>query len=392
MPGCAELRGRDRARPGRPAGAGARVHRRPVVDPTRSAILARARGFGVDRPVRHDPADDCARRRRAGRSRTTPALMPHTTATEVDQLLRARAELTAVVALARPAAAPCRCARWTRRAGGPRRRRRAVSTRSMTGRTARDSISGQTACTVSATIAAFWCERPAAQPGGMDGGALGQQRAEVEFALASALQAEHDQPAADRQRSDVARQVQRHPCCRGRHRRRAARSRRRIRSSKTSLAVVDRDVGAEFAAERRPCAGVPAVAKTRAPRWCASWIAIVPMPLVPPCTRRRLAGLQPPEPRAEHHRPDGAGRLGQRRRIHERDAGRDGHAAGRPARRPARRSRRRRAGRTPRPRPASRSPPSPSAAIVPEHSMPEVRRRAGRRRVVALRAAAGRRG
>ena len=38
----------------------------------------------------------------------------------------------------------------------------------------------------------------------------------------------------------------------------------------------------------------PAVAKTRTPRAWASWIAVVPMPEEPPCTRKLSPALRPP--------------------------------------------------------------------------------------------------
>ena len=39
---------------------------------------------------------------------------------------------------------------------------------------------------------------------------------------------------------------------------------------------------------------VPAVVNTRAPKLCANWIAIVPIPLLPPCTSNVSPGCRPP--------------------------------------------------------------------------------------------------
>ena len=57
--------------------------------------------------------------------------------------------------------------------------------------------------------------------------------------------------------------------------------------------------------------GVPAVAKTRTPSALASWIAVVPMPLAPPCTKMALAGGQAGA--VEEVGPHGEDGLGQRR-------------------------------------------------------------------------------
>ena len=57
----------------------------------------------------------------------------------------------------------------------------------------------------------------------------------------------------------------------------------------------------------------PAVAITLAPNALASWIAVVPMPLVPPCTRNHSPAVEPPA--LEHvvpHREEGLGH-GRRR-------------------------------------------------------------------------------
>ena len=66
-------------------------------------------------------------------------------------------------------------------------------------------------------------------------------------------------------------------------------------------------------------AAVPAVVNTRAPARAASWMAIVPMPLEPPCTRKASPAPQPGQ--QEDVRPDGAGDLGQRRGGGQLDAG-----------------------------------------------------------------------
>ena len=47
--------------------------------------------------------------------------------------------------------------------------------------------------------------------------------------------------------------------------------------------VIDRDIGAELAAASH-LSGEPAVVMTFAPKAFASWIAVVPIPEVPPCT------------------------------------------------------------------------------------------------------------
>ena len=50
---------------------------------------------------------------------------------------------------------------------------------------------------------------------------------------------------------------------------------------------------------RQACAlaADPAVAKTRAPRAWASWIAVVPMPEEPPCTRKLSPARRRPRPK-----------------------------------------------------------------------------------------------
>ena len=150
------------------------------------------------------------------------------------------------------------------------------------------------------------------------------------------------------------------------------------------LAVVDRDVGAELAAERRACAAVPAVVNTRAPalvgeldRHRADAAA---------CRRARAGSRRAAAGRRSGRTPSTtrctSPRAARRRRPARCRAGRA--SAGRPARRPARRSRRRTSSAhtsSPTFQPATDS---PSAAIVPGALQAEVRRGARRRRVVAL--------
>ena len=46
--------------------------------------------------------------------------------------------------------------------------------------------------------------------------------------------------------------------------------------------------------QTRHFSSLPAVVKTVAPNARASWIAVVPMPLVPPCTRKRSPAARCP--------------------------------------------------------------------------------------------------
>jgi hypothetical protein len=46
--------------------------------------------------------------------------------------------------------------------------------------------------------------------------------------------------------------------------------------------------------QARHFSALPAVAKTRAPKARASWIAVVPMPEEPPCTRKDSPAWRPP--------------------------------------------------------------------------------------------------
>jgi hypothetical protein len=59
------------------------------------------------------------------------------------------------------------------------------------------------------------------------------------------------------------------------------------------LAVIDRPFRAQLA-QAAHFSSDPAVAKTRAPKWRASWIAVVPMPDDPPWTRNRSPACKPP--------------------------------------------------------------------------------------------------
>ena len=68
-------------------------------------------------------------------------------------------------------------------------------------------------------------------------------------------------------------------------------------------AVVDRRIGAEVAAGRAPSSALPAVAKTVAPKALASWIAVTPMPEVPPWISTVSPARQPAM--AEQIGPDG---------------------------------------------------------------------------------------
>ena len=54
-------------------------------------------------------------------------------------------------------------------------------------------------------------------------------------------------------------------------------------------AVVDGDFSAE-PRQKLHFSSEPAVVATRAPKARAIWMAVVPMPLEPPCTRKRLPG------------------------------------------------------------------------------------------------------
>ena len=85
---------------------------------------------------------------------------------------------------------------------------------------------------------------------------------------------------------------------------------------------------------------LPAVAITVAPQALASWIAVTPMPLVPPWTSSVSPGLQARP--VEHVRPDGEEGLGQARRLDVGQASRAPAGIARPAPRTAPRSRRRR--------------------------------------------------
>ena len=53
------------------------------------------------------------------------------------------------------------------------------------------------------------------------------------------------------------------------------------------LAVIDRAFRSECVLQAAHFSAEPAVAKTRAPKAWASWIAVVPMPEEPPWTRKR---------------------------------------------------------------------------------------------------------
>src|SRR6476469_4824267 len=54
-------------------------------------------------------------------------------------------------------------------------------------------------------------------------------------------------------------------------------------------------------------AAVPAVVNTRAPARAASWIAMVPMPLEPPCTRNRSTCFRPADRNTFDHLVQGGG-------------------------------------------------------------------------------------
>jgi hypothetical protein len=63
---------------------------------------------------------------------------------------------------------------------------------------------------------------------------------------------------------------------------------------------------------------LPAVANTRWPSAVANWIAVVPMPELPPCTSSVSPALRLGA--VEHIAPDGEVVLGQRRRLEHADA------------------------------------------------------------------------
>ena len=216
---------------------------------------------------------------------------------------------------------------------------------------------------------------------------LRQQLADVQLGLHPALHADDQQPAVEGERVEVGGQAL------GAH-------------------VVEDDVGAVAVggllqlggdvvvvvdrrcrrrARGRAAAGpaCPAVAATRAPSAFATWIACVPMPLLPPWTgtSRRGRGARPSRRSTRPCTPPRAARrpstrstpsgTGQQLRRRHRDL--------------LARSRRRPAARTPRRRP-------PGGDTLAERRDParalqaDDLRRARRRRVVALRAASGRRG
>ena len=110
--------------------------------------------------------------------------------------------------------------------------------------------------------------------------------------LVAALHADHDQSAAGRERRDVPRQVG------GAHDVEddvgaAAVGEVRHRGGEVLLAVVD---GSSAPSSRHlaSLAAEPAVHATRAPSARPTWMAIVPMPLAPPCTSSVSPGASRP--------------------------------------------------------------------------------------------------
>ena len=143
------------------------------------------------------------------------------------------------------------------------------------------------------------------------------------------------------------------------------------------VVVVDRDVGAELAAELRPSRRCPAVANTRAPACFASWIAAEPEPPAAAWMSTLSPGLQlgaveEPEPREVE-------REVERGRVRERDRRRACRTPRRPGRSRTRRSRRARPSASRRRGdPATRSAPSPHASTTPMTSMPGLYGSSGR--------------
>ena len=114
---------------------------------------------------------------------------------------------------------------------------------------------------------------------------LAMSFAEVELGLRAALHADRHQPAADGQGVDVAGQVLRAHVVED-----------DVDAGAVGLlldpldevlvAVVDASRRRRARGRRRAWPPCPAVVNTRAPARAASWMAIVPMPLEPPCTRK----------------------------------------------------------------------------------------------------------
>ena len=134
------------------------------------------------------------------------------------------------------------------------------------------------------------------------------------------------------------------------------------------VAVVDRPLRAEAACRRRISPSDPAVVNTRAPKACASWIAVVPIPDEPPWTRNRSPAFKPAA--HEHVGPDGEEGLGQAGRLAQVHALGHRQGMGRRAWRRIRHSRRRAAARRPCRPPASRSRRARSPTTSPAASSP----------------------
>ena len=169
---------------------------------------------------------------------------------------------------------------------------RAGRSQSITGFTLPAAINGQTFSSTARAMARLVGDRARAQGRAGVGQALEHEAAEVDCRLRAALERDLHDPALDRRGLVVALDIVAADHVEDDVGALAA-GRGLGRGDEILRPVVDGDVGAELAGRRRISPASRRWRSTRAPNALASWIAVVPMPELPPWTSSVSPALQP---------------------------------------------------------------------------------------------------